>query len=181
MTSSVPTDRQDPQFELVVDGKPIPLANMAELTQAAHVPPADTGIDPMLAEHQTSWEYLTDNINEFAVAKAIVDFLDANPKLLTDRNVPVDLLGLQMLAKVSLKRAAVNFAKSEQEKAQQEAAAAEAAKAMAKAREQSRGITSWPRRFGAHVAATVGALRANPNLMTIAVLTAWAFSSHISR
>jgi len=120
------------------------------------VPPAE---DPA---KQNVWEYLIDNINEFEVAKTITDFVEANPKLLTDRKDTVDLLGLHVLAKVSLKRQQVAFKR-------QQAAEEMAQQATDKAREQSRSIHGRAKSVAGHLLAVARVLRDNPSVLTTMV------------
>ena len=115
---------------------------------------------------QDVWEYLIAHINEFEVAKTIVDFSDANPRALTDNRTPVDLMGLMLLAKVTLKRRAVQY-----QSAQSAKAAAEVA--IQKARAQSRTLVGIVRRVGSHIAATLQALRDNPSLQTTLIVSAF--------
>lgn len=76
------------------------------------------------APPQDVWEYLAEHIDEFAVAKSIVDHFDAFPKDL--QNKEVDALGLYLRARVTLKR--------------QQVAYAEMQKAMAAAEQSSRSL-----------------------------------------
>ena len=70
------------------------------------------------------WQYLAENINEFAVAKSIVDHFEADPKGL--HHPEIDTLGLFLRAKVTIKREQIAYAQAQQ--------------AVQKAREQSRGL-----------------------------------------
>lgn len=60
------------------------------------------------------WEYFAENINEFAVAKSIVDYFDARPADLHNPQIDVDVFGLYMRAKVTLKRNAISYVESQQ-------------------------------------------------------------------
>lgn len=177
MTTAIQTPpvHEEAFVEVIIDGTPVAWPPVKQPVLAGAEDDSETHI-----VQQSSWEYLTEHIEEFAVAKAVADFFDANPKLLTDRNVPFDALGLHMLAKVELKRNAVRFAQSEAAKQKQLEAEAETAKALAKAREASRGFMPRLKRFGTSVTDLIGALRSNPHLLTMAVLSAWALSSHFS-
>lgn len=77
-----------------------------------------------VAPPQDVWEYLAEHIDEFAVAKSIVDHFDAFPKDL--QNKEVDAFGLYLRARVTLKR--------------QQVAYAEMQKAMAAAEQSSRSL-----------------------------------------
>lgn len=93
-------------------------ANAATATQLALAAPSHA-VPP-----QDVWEYLAEHIDEFAVAKSIVDHFDAFPKDL--QNKEVDALGLYLRARVTLKR--------------QQVAYAEMQKAMAAAEQSSRSL-----------------------------------------
>lgn len=84
----------------------------APATSSQPVPPQDV------------WEYLAEHIDEFAVAKSIVDHFDAFPKDL--QNKEVDAFGLYLRARVTLKR--------------QQVAYAEMQRAMAAAEQSSRSL-----------------------------------------
>ena len=58
------------------------------------------------------WQYLAENINEFAVAKSIVEHFDANPKGLNDNDI--DTLGLYLRARVTIKREQIAYAQAQQ-------------------------------------------------------------------
>lgn len=169
--------KQDSSFELFVDNEPVLIWPELSIDPVITVNPVIT-IDkatsndaPSVPEGtQDVWQYLVEHINEFAVAKSIVDFVDANPKALLDRNTPVDLMGLHVLAKVSLKRAAVEHMKAQE-------AATQAAAALDKARLQTR-VSTWRRVFGP-ISDAVGAFRANPHLLMTAVLATLAMSQLI--
>lgn len=118
---------------------------------------------------QNVWEYLVEHVDEFEVAKSIVDFVDANPKLLTDRNTPADLMGLHLLAKVSLKRQAVAYVREQE-------ARALADKTVQKALEQSRSFTGRAKRIGSHLVAVAITVRDNPNLLTLAASVSLVFA-----
>ena len=60
------------------------------------------------------WEYLAERIDEFAVAKSIVDYFDARPADLHSTKIDVDVFGLYMRAKVTLKRSAISYAETQQ-------------------------------------------------------------------
>jgi len=70
------------------------------------VPPTDI-VGPADGVHV--WDYLAENIDDFAVAKAIADHFDAFPMAL--ESMPdMDLLGLYLRAKVTIKRSQIAFA-----------------------------------------------------------------------
>lgn len=60
------------------------------------------------------WDYFVENIDEFAVAKSIVDYFDARPADLHNPRVDVDVFGLYIRAKVTLKRSAISYAETHQ-------------------------------------------------------------------
>lgn len=99
-----------------------PAAASAVNTAHAALPAAATPFQTV--PPQDVWEYLAEHIDEFAVAKSIVDHFDAFPKDL--QNKEVDALGLYLRARVTLKR--------------QQVAYAEMQKAMAAAEQSSRSL-----------------------------------------
>lgn len=98
------------------------------------------------------WEYFAENINDFATAKTIVDHFCDNPKLLDSEEV--DLHGLFLRAKLTLKR--------------QQIAYAQAQAALHKARETSRTVASVARSFTAFVKSLSAAIQASPTPALIA-------------
>ena len=90
------------------------------------------------------WQYLAENINEFAVAKSIVDHFEACPKGLHDSDV--DTLGLFLRAKVTIKREQIAYA--------------QALHAVEKARAQSRGLHGVLRSASGFITDLRAALRA---------------------
>jgi hypothetical protein len=96
----------------------------APSTQPADASAALATLPAQAAPPQDVWEYLAEHIDEFAVAKSIVDHFDAFPKDL--QNKEVDALGLYLRARVTLKR--------------QQVAYAEMQKAMAAAEQASRSL-----------------------------------------
>jgi len=163
--------KNDPLFEVLAEGDS---AGLAWPTISIDKPKADQPPPAPVTGEQDVWAYLTEHVEEFEVAKAIVDFVEANPKLMTDRATPVDLMGLHLLAKVSLKRKAVLFA-------QEQAAKAGAEAAVARAREQSRSLVGVGRRLGQHLAAAARVVRENPSIVTLAVVGAWILSPTLTR
>lgn len=99
------------------------------------------------------WQYLAENIDEFAVAKSIVEHFDAHPKGLTDSDV--DTLGLYLRAKVTIKREQIAYA--------------QALQAVERARAQSRGLSGALRSASGFVADVHGALRAHPEAIVMVV------------
>ncbi|MFT3819840.1 MAG: hypothetical protein QM750_19880 [Rubrivivax sp.] len=80
-------------------------AHPGQLTASAHAAGS---------EQQTLWEYFLDNIDEFAVAKAIVDHFDAQPANLTKTQlVDQDMIAIYLRAKVSIKRQQIAFAEAQ--------------------------------------------------------------------
>jgi hypothetical protein len=60
------------------------------------------------------WDYFVEHIDEFPVAKSIVDYFDARPSDLHNAKIDVDVFGLYMRAKITLKRNAISYAESQQ-------------------------------------------------------------------
>jgi hypothetical protein len=117
-----------------MDFPPIMGLDVADLPRGAAREPASpvilAGTAPGDAERMDMWQYFVEHIDEFEVAKAIVDHFDAHPKDLHSDKVDVDSFALYLRAKITLKRQAVAFATAQA--------------ALAKAREQSRGLGRWP-------------------------------------
>lgn len=101
------------------------------------------------------WQYFVDHIDEFPVAKSIVDHFDANAKDLLSPKIEVDVYALYLRAKITLKRDQVAY------KAAQDA--------VAKAREQSRGLRGAARAVTHHVSEMRRAILAQPQIAAIAV------------
>lgn len=95
------------------------------------------------------WEYFAGNIDDFATAKTIVDHFSENLRLLD--NQEVDLHGLFVRAKLTLKRQQIAYA-------QTQAAMA----AVQKARDTSRTVAGVARSFTAFVKSMSAAVEANP-------------------
>lgn len=113
------------------------------------------------------WAYLAENINEFAVAKSIVDHFEANPKDL--HNVNVDTFGLFLRAKVTIKREQIAFAIEQR-------ATEDAKQAVLKAREESRSARGMLRRaigFGRSLRLAISANPAPAALAACMVLVMW--------
>jgi hypothetical protein len=62
------------------------------------------------AESIDMWEYFVDHVDEFAVAKTIVDYFDAAPADLHNEKIGIDVFALYLRAKITLKRNAVAYA-----------------------------------------------------------------------
>lgn len=122
-------------------------------------PPVDPQVDTSADNTVDVWQYFAENIDEFAVAKAIVDHFDANPSHLNGPDV--DVFGLYMRAKVTLKRQAVAYA------AQQDAEKTAKA-AVAKAREESRSVRGVLKSFMAFVSSVRTAVESNPTPFAVA-------------
>lgn len=99
------------------------------------------------------WAYLAANINEFAVAKSIVDHFEANPKDL--HNVNVDTFGLFLRAKVTIKREQIIFAIEQR-------CIEDAKQAVIKAREESRTARGLLRELNGFTRNLRLAISANP-------------------
>lgn len=97
------------------------------------------------------WQYLAENINEFAVAKSIVDHFEACPKGLHDSDV--DTLGLFLRAKVTIKREQIAYA--------------QALQAVEKARTQSRGLHGVLRSASGFITELRAALRARADAVLL--------------
>ena len=102
------------------------------------------------------WQYFAENINEFAVAKSLVDHFDANPKDLAFPDV--DAFGLYLRAKVTIKREQISYAQAQA--------------AVTKAREQSRGVRGIVKSFLGFVSAVNSAVATNPAPIAIAATLA---------
>jgi hypothetical protein len=100
------------------------------------------------------WAYLAENINEFAVAKTVVDHFDAFPKDLA--NPEVDLLGLYVRAKLTLKRNQISYAQAQQ--------------AVELARLKSKSLAGVAKSFTGHVLGLRTVLAANPGQTILTAL-----------
>jgi hypothetical protein len=105
-------------------------------------------------ETQNVWSYLIDNIDEFAVAKSIVDHADAFPEVLAQKDV--DYRGLYLRAQVTLKRRQVAYA--------------EAQAAIRQASERTRSVRGRLKALHGFLADVQRALVANPTAVVVAVL-----------
>ena len=102
------------------------------------------------------WQYFAENINEFAVAKSLVDHFDAHPN---DLSVPdVDAFGLYLRAKVTIKREQISYAQTQA--------------AVTKAREQSRRMRGVVKSFLGFASAVRSAVASNPTPVAIAATLA---------
>jgi hypothetical protein len=118
---------QDQPARLVwptLDGVPSTKPAAASAANTTHATLPAPAAASQTVPSQDVWEYLAEHIDEFAVAKSIVDHFDAFPKDL--QNKEVDALGLYLRARVTLKR--------------QQVAYAEMQKAMAAAEQSSRSL-----------------------------------------
>lgn len=97
------------------------------------------------------WQYLAENINEFAVAKSIVDHFEACPKGLHDSDV--DTLGLFLRAKVTIKREQIAYS--------------QALQAVEKARAQTRGLHGVLRSASGFITVLRAALRARADAVLL--------------
>ena len=111
------------------------------------------------------WEYFVDHIDEFPVAKSIVDHFEANPRDLVNPKIEVDVYALYLRAKVTLKRDQVAFAATQ-------AAVTAAQAAATKAREESRGLRGAARAVSRYCNALRLALLAEPLVVAMAVASA---------
>ena len=110
---------------------------------------------PAQADDEGIWDYLIAHINEFAVAKSIVDHFDTNPKDLGKADVTeLDLLGVYLRAKVTLKREQISYAQAQV--------------AVSRAREQSRSVLGRARAFARFVRNVGNVLHTNPAPAVIA-------------
>ncbi len=125
----------------------IPAAQAAEVqVNAQSVAIGDQG------ETVEVWEYFASNIDDFATAKTIVDHFGENPRLLDNKEL--DLHGLFVRAKLTLKRQQISYAQAQE--------------AMRKARESSRSVVGVVRSFTAFVKSLSVAVDANPTPAAIA-------------
>ncbi|MBQ0960470.1 hypothetical protein KAK06_16070 [Ideonella sp. 4Y11] len=116
------------------------------------------GTAPGDAETMDMWQYFVEHIDEFEVAKAIVDHFDNCPKDLHSDKIDVDAFALYLRAKITLKRQAVAYATAQA--------------ALTKAREQSRGLRSVVQAFCLHLGALRRALLAQPEVLALLAATA---------
>lgn len=97
------------------------------------------------------WEYFAENIDDFATAKTIVEHFAENPRLLDSREM--DLHGLFVRAKLTIKRQQIAYAKAQA--------------AIASAREQSRSVRGVLKSFMDFTTAVRVAVVANPTPIVI--------------
>ena len=134
----------------------IPVAEALEL-EVSELVVAPAAPAPM--EEEGIWDYLVARIDEFAVAKAIVEHFDANPKDLGRAEiVEHDMLGIYMRAKVTIKRGQISYAQAQA--------------AVEKARTSSRSVMGMARAFGAFLRSVADAVKANPGPVVVAVCMA---------
>lgn len=140
-----------------MDFPPIMGLDVADLPRGAAREPASpvilAGTAPEDAERMDMWQYFVEHIDEFEVAKAIVDHFDAHPKDMHSDKVDVDSFALYLRAKITLKRQAVAFATAQA--------------ALAKAREQSRGLRPMARAIGQRAREMCSALEAQPQVLAL--------------
>ena len=105
------------------------------------------------------WTYLALNINDFAVAKSIVDHFEKCPSDL--HKGPVDTFGLFLRAKVTLKREQIAYAI-------EQSAVAETQRALAKAQQESRSLRGTLRRTVEFARNLRVAITANPSPVLLA-------------
>lgn len=109
------------------------------------------------------WDYFVENIDEFAVAKSIVDYFDARPADLHNPRIDVDVFGLYMRAKVTLKRSAISYAETHQ--------------AIERAKVASSGLRPKIRAAGAFCRQLRQALTANTEqTLVLAVFGCWVLA-----
>jgi hypothetical protein len=99
------------------------------------------------------WEYFAENIDDFATAKTIVDHFVENPKLLDNKEM--DLHGLFLRAKLTLKRRAIAYAEMQS--------------ALERAREQSRGARGALKSVKGFFASFNSAIESNPTPVVLAL------------
>lgn len=99
------------------------------------------------------WEYFALNIDDFATAKTIVDHFAENPKLLDNKEM--DLHGLFLRAKLTLKRRAIAYAEMQS--------------ALERAREQSRGARGAWKSCKGFLASFNSAIESNPTPVVLAL------------
>jgi hypothetical protein len=104
------------------------------------------------------WQYLAENIDEFAVAKSIVDHFDDHPRDLQGNDV--DTLGLYLRAKVTIKREQIAYAQAQQ--------------AVERVRLQSRGLRGVLKSASGVAVNLRGAVRTHPEaVLMVSVLLLW--------
>ncbi|MGM9489615.1 hypothetical protein [Ideonella sp. YS5] len=108
------------------------------------------------AESMDMWQYFVEHIEEFEVAKAIVDHFDTNPTDLHRAEVGVDAFALFLRAKITLKRQAVAYATAQA--------------ALTKAREQSRGLKSVARAICKSASDVRHAVEAQPQALALMLI-----------
>lgn len=113
----------------------MPSQDSASTAQTSTQPAGATAAGPAAdaAGEQSLWQYMLEHIDEFPVAKAIVEHFDANPGQLAKTEIAeLDMIAVYLRAKVTIKR--------------QQVAWAEAQTALTKAREASKGLRGVARR-----------------------------------
>ena len=137
----------DPVTKIVVSDATLSV-DPAEVQGPSQVPaPPDEAIDV--------WQYFAENVDDFAVAKVIVDHFDANPKDLQCPAIEVDAYGLYLRAKLTLKR--------------QHIAYAEAQAALTKARENSRRLVNAAKAAGSFFGNLRRAIASQPEVLVMAL------------
>jgi hypothetical protein len=72
------------------------------------------GLTNPSAERMDMWEYFVEHVDEFAMAKVIVDHFDAHPKDLHNPAIEVDVFALYLRARLTLKRHAIAYAQAQE-------------------------------------------------------------------
>jgi len=140
-----------------------PITGLDDVVIPDHVEPQASspvllaGTAPGDAETMDMWQYFVEHIDEFEVAKAIVDHFDANPKDLHSDKIDVDAFALFLRAKITLKRQAVAYATAQA--------------ALAKAREQSRGLRSAAEAISKRFVEVRRAIEAQPQVLALMAAT----------
>ncbi len=88
-------------------------AHVVEL-DAQSLPHSLDGVVQDSTESIDMWEYFVEHVDEFSVAKSIVDYFDAVPADLHNPKIDVDVFALYLRAKITLKRNAVAYAEGQQ-------------------------------------------------------------------
>ncbi len=133
---------------------------MNEVTSPPYALDASAAPSGTEADQVDVWDYLAERIDEFAVAKSIVDHFDVQPKGLDNKGV--DTLGLYLRAKVTIKRQQIAYAQAQQ--------------AIDKARQDSRSFGGVLKSVVTVLGATRDAFAAKPEYLgaaALAVLWFW--------
>lgn len=116
---------------------------------------AADGLANPSAERIDLWEYFAEHVDEFAMAKVIVDHFDAHPKDLHNPAIEVDVFALYLRARLTLKRHAIAYAQAQE--------------VLSKQRLQAQGLRARWRAVGEALKASA---QASPQLWVVGLATA---------